>query len=48
MLGWIRRDYNISNSLTKIAVNDTMKMFILKGEIEYTMDQFVVGTPKPK
>lgn len=41
-LGWIRRDFNIADALTKIAINEIMKKFILTGRIEYTTEQFVV------
>lgn len=30
-LGWVRRDYNIADSLLKILVNEIMKTFIIKG-----------------
>lgn len=47
-LGWIRRDCNVSDSMTKIAVNKIMKKFILTGKIEYVTEQFVIRTPKDK
>lgn len=47
-LVWIRRDYNISDSLTKIAVKEKIKTFMLTGEVEYTIEQFVVRNPKTK
>lgn len=41
-LGWIRRDFNISDSLTKIEANDIMKKFILTCTLEYMIEQFVI------
>lgn len=36
-LGCIRREYNISDSLTKIYVNEIMKRFMMTGKLEYQL-----------
>lgn len=41
-LGWIRREYNVSDSLTKIEVNAAMLKFITTGQIDFVVEQFVV------
>lgn len=32
-LGWIRRHYNIADSLTRITVNEIMRKFMMTGTI---------------
>ena len=44
-LGWIRREYNIADSLTKIQINSIMKKFMLTGKIDLVVEQYVVRTP---
>lgn len=41
-LEWIRRQYNISEALTKIQTNEAMKNFMKTGKVEYEVEQFVV------
>lgn len=43
-LGWIRRELNISDSLTDISANAIMKEFMRTGKIFYTVEQYLVRT----
>lgn len=41
-LGWIRREHNLADALTKLQINDAMRSFINTGQVYYTAKQFVI------
>lgn len=44
-LGWIRREFNIADPLTKLDNSEMMKKFMKTGTIDYEVEQYVLRTP---
>lgn len=45
-LGWIIREHNLADALTKLQINDAMKRFMAIGIVHYEEEQFVVRDPR--
>lgn len=45
-LGWICREYNISDLLTKILINQVMRTFKSTGKVYYEVAQYVIRAPR--
>lgn len=47
-LGWMRREYNVSDALTKIETNHVMREFMETGKVAYKVERYVFRTPGTK